>query len=105
MRKRAPLPKPERETVQVALRLAPSEADLMRRLVERAESLAHLPPGTLTMASYSRAAVLDFMGRELARMEEEPKTEAPKGPSVWERVRRAKEFFPDPEPWKKGGKP
>jgi hypothetical protein len=104
MRRKPPLPKPERETVQVALRLAPSEADLMRRLVERAERLAHLPPGTLTMASYSRAAVLDYMGRELAKMEEEPKTAPVKGPSVWELVRRSKEFFPDEEPSKKGGK-
>jgi hypothetical protein len=71
---------------------------VLRKLVTRAERLAHLPPGTITAAAYARSAVLDFMGRELARMDIEPKEEAPKGPSVWERVRRAHEYFPDPEP-------
>jgi hypothetical protein len=104
MQKRPTAPKLERETVQVALRLAPSEAETMRRLIERAERLAHVPPGTLTMAAYSRAAVLDYMGRQLEQMEAEPE-EAPRGLSVWERVRRAREFFPDPPgPSKKGGK-
>jgi hypothetical protein len=97
--------KGERETVQVALRLAPSEMDVLKKLVTRAERLAHLPPGTITVAAYARAAVLDFMGRELARIEVEPKSETPRGPSVFERVRRAHEFFPDPEPPRKGSKP
>jgi hypothetical protein len=107
MTKRAKI-KVERETVQVALRLAPSEVDVLKSLIARAERLAHLPPGTITAAAYARSAVLDFMGRELARIEDEPKVETPKGPSVWERVAGAhklldeKDFTQSP---KKGGKP
>jgi hypothetical protein len=93
----------ERETVQVALRLAPSEMEVLKKLIARAERLAHLPPGTITAAAYARAAVLDYMGRELARIDME-KEKPSKGPSVWERVQRAHEYFPGTEPGKKGGR-
>jgi hypothetical protein len=96
MSKKPPKIKVERDTIQIALRLSPSEKELLDQLIKRAERRAGMFPGTLAAAAYARSALLDFMARALKEIEEEKEEGQATGPSVWDWIKRGPEILPMP---------